>query len=191
MGGDRCSAVANRSALHPDYYSEKKITVTPLNFVCRRGAPLVIATRTWRADSGSLQQQFHRRISARIISRFKEVPMNCGFSRRTSFVLRKSARAAPPPLYVFSHRRALAWPSLPRRKKNYAPKAFAGTFGGSSRRKTRESVQPIRGTGMFDGRAERRAASCARPLRTRFTVWNRECEGARRQPPSATMRRDA
>ena len=32
----RCSAVANRSALQPDYYSRKKITVTPLNFVCRR-----------------------------------------------------------------------------------------------------------------------------------------------------------
>jgi hypothetical protein len=33
------SAVANRSALHPDYYSEKKITVTPLNFVCKRRRP--------------------------------------------------------------------------------------------------------------------------------------------------------
>jgi hypothetical protein len=33
------SAVANRSALHPDYYSAKKITVTPLNFVCKCRAP--------------------------------------------------------------------------------------------------------------------------------------------------------
>jgi hypothetical protein len=31
----RCSAVANRRALPPDYYSRKKITVTPLNFVCK------------------------------------------------------------------------------------------------------------------------------------------------------------
>ena len=31
----RYSAVANRSALQPDYYSGRKITVTPLNFVCK------------------------------------------------------------------------------------------------------------------------------------------------------------
>jgi hypothetical protein len=31
----RCSAVANRHALSSDYYSRKKITVTPLNFVCK------------------------------------------------------------------------------------------------------------------------------------------------------------
>jgi hypothetical protein len=38
MSGWRCksSAVANRSALQPDYYSRKKIIVTPLDFVCRR-----------------------------------------------------------------------------------------------------------------------------------------------------------
>src|SRR5271170_7692664 len=35
----RCSAVANRSALPSDYYSRKKITVTPLNFVCKCRAP--------------------------------------------------------------------------------------------------------------------------------------------------------
>jgi hypothetical protein len=35
----RCSAVANRSALQSDYYSGKKITVTPLNFVCKRRRP--------------------------------------------------------------------------------------------------------------------------------------------------------
>jgi hypothetical protein len=37
----RYSAVANRRALHSDYYSRKKITVTPLNFVCKcRALPL-------------------------------------------------------------------------------------------------------------------------------------------------------
>ena len=35
----RCSAVANRAALTIDYYSRKKITVTRLNFVCKRRAP--------------------------------------------------------------------------------------------------------------------------------------------------------
>jgi hypothetical protein len=35
----RCSAVANRAALTIDYYSRKKITVTPLNFVCKPRAP--------------------------------------------------------------------------------------------------------------------------------------------------------
>ena len=31
----RCSAVANRRALPSDYYSRRKIIVTPLNFVCK------------------------------------------------------------------------------------------------------------------------------------------------------------
>jgi hypothetical protein len=35
----RCSAVANRPTLSSDYYSRKKITVTPLNFVCKCRAP--------------------------------------------------------------------------------------------------------------------------------------------------------
>jgi hypothetical protein len=34
----RCSAVANRRALHPDYYKRKKITVTPPNYVRNRRA---------------------------------------------------------------------------------------------------------------------------------------------------------
>src|SRR6202043_2676568 len=35
----RYSAAANRHALLSDYYSRKKITVTPLNFVCKCRAP--------------------------------------------------------------------------------------------------------------------------------------------------------
>jgi len=35
----QCSAVANRRALPSDYYSEKKITVTPLDFVRNCRAP--------------------------------------------------------------------------------------------------------------------------------------------------------
>jgi len=35
----RYSAVANRSALHPDYYSGKKITVTPPDFARNRRVP--------------------------------------------------------------------------------------------------------------------------------------------------------
>jgi hypothetical protein len=41
------SAVANRSALHSDYYKRKKITVTPLNFAFRRRA--FAALRTTRS----------------------------------------------------------------------------------------------------------------------------------------------
>jgi hypothetical protein len=38
MSGWPCksSAVANRSALQPDYYSRKKLIETPLHFVCSR-----------------------------------------------------------------------------------------------------------------------------------------------------------
>jgi hypothetical protein len=42
----RYSAVANRSALHPDYYSRKKITVTPLEFVRKRAVPPRHVART-------------------------------------------------------------------------------------------------------------------------------------------------
>jgi hypothetical protein len=126
--------------------------------------------RATRADSASPQQQFRRRVSARAILRFEEVPMNCGFSRRTTFMPHKNDRAAPQLAYGILHQRTHARPSLPRRKKNYAPKAFIGAFDGSSRRKTRESVRPIRGTGMLAGCAERLAASRTRRWRTRFTV---------------------
>src|ERR1700689_1267708 len=42
----RCSAVANRRTLLPDYYSRKKITVTPLNIVCKCRVPLLRTSRS-------------------------------------------------------------------------------------------------------------------------------------------------
>jgi len=60
----RCSAVANRSALHSDYYSEKKITVTPLNFVCKPRAPLLHATHNARCDSNKHQARLFARARA-------------------------------------------------------------------------------------------------------------------------------
>jgi len=101
-----------------------------------------------------------------------------------------NARAAAPPSYAVLHQRTHAWQPLPQRKKNYAPDAFTGSFCGSSRRKTRESVQPIRGAGMFDGRVERLATPHARRRRIRFAAWRSERDGVLRQPPRVAKSRE-
>jgi hypothetical protein len=51
----------------PNYYSEKKITVTPLNFVCKRRAPLLRAQRFVRSDSAHDAKSFFAREIAREI----------------------------------------------------------------------------------------------------------------------------
>jgi hypothetical protein len=51
----------------PDYYSEKKITVTPLNFVCKRRAPLLRAVHKTRSDSPAHPKSFFVRKIAREI----------------------------------------------------------------------------------------------------------------------------
>ena len=56
----RCSAVANRSALHPDYYTGKKITVTPLNFVCKRRDPVPARTPHDASRRAAMLKTFRR-----------------------------------------------------------------------------------------------------------------------------------
>jgi hypothetical protein len=51
----------------PDYYSEKKITVTPLNFVCKRAVPLLRATHKARSESPARLKSFSAREIAREI----------------------------------------------------------------------------------------------------------------------------
>jgi hypothetical protein len=51
----RYSAVANRSALHSDYYSGRKITGTPLNFVCKRRRRRDYLAATFAATRRSAQ----------------------------------------------------------------------------------------------------------------------------------------
>jgi hypothetical protein len=45
----------------PNYYSEKKITVTPLNFVCKRRVPLLRALCFARSDSAHDAKSFFAR----------------------------------------------------------------------------------------------------------------------------------
>src|SRR5262249_9552100 len=56
----RCSAVANRHALSSDYYSRKKITVTPLNFVCKCRTPLPPHKRLAVFRKNRIEQIFSR-----------------------------------------------------------------------------------------------------------------------------------
>jgi hypothetical protein len=100
----RCSAVANRHALLSDYYSRKKITVTPINFVCRGRAPP--PRRKRRAISRKLArgQIFFATQARQKNARDGEVPMKCGFSSRVGArVSVERARIAPS-------RRALSRP---------------------------------------------------------------------------------
>jgi hypothetical protein len=75
----RCSAVANRSALPPDYYSEKKITVTHLNFVRNRRLRLAHRARNTIADAARAKILFIAARTREKIRRFAEVPMLHGF----------------------------------------------------------------------------------------------------------------
>jgi len=78
VGGD-IVPIANRSALASDYYSRKKITVSPLDFVrkSRRWPP-----RSARdAMFGAMLQQksFLARDCTQKMSRDAVMPMKCGF----------------------------------------------------------------------------------------------------------------
>jgi hypothetical protein len=68
VGGD-IGAVQSRIDPHyiPDYYSEKKITVTSLNFVCKPRAPLLRALHKTRSDSAKHANRFVARRFARAI----------------------------------------------------------------------------------------------------------------------------
>ncbi len=75
----RCSAVANRAALPSDYYSRKKITVTPLNFVCKPRPPRAAASAQ-RPSAKSTAKNFCGAVIARKKIRCAaEVPMKYGF----------------------------------------------------------------------------------------------------------------
>ncbi|MFZ0607662.1 MAG: hypothetical protein WAM75_08305, partial [Xanthobacteraceae bacterium] len=71
----RCSAVANRSALHPDYYTGKKITVTPLNFVYRRRRPRRRARRAMQVGSVERGNTFTAASAADNFTRAAEMPI--------------------------------------------------------------------------------------------------------------------
>jgi hypothetical protein len=75
----RCSAVANRSALQSDYYSRKKITVTPHNFVRKCPAPSFRVTRAVLADKTLRGKNFRPYDRASTIDDDIEVPMDSGF----------------------------------------------------------------------------------------------------------------
>jgi hypothetical protein len=76
----RCSAVANRSALHPDYYSRKKITVTPLDFVRKRHFPRHHAMCAALASTTPYRKTFRSRSFARKFRYNTKVPIKYGFS---------------------------------------------------------------------------------------------------------------
>src|SRR5262249_8371171 len=73
---------ANRSALPSDYYSEKKITVTPLNFVCKCRAPLSERFASRSRAKRRREKLPHRPRFTTKIGDDAEVPMECAFLRR-------------------------------------------------------------------------------------------------------------
>jgi hypothetical protein len=81
----RCSAVANRSALPSDYYSGKKITVTPLNFVCKCRAPPLRRRRDLIAERRSRGKDLSALDFGRLFVRGAEAPMSYGFLRPPIF----------------------------------------------------------------------------------------------------------
>ena len=78
----RCSAVANRSALLSDYYSRKKITVTPLNFVCKCRAPPPRREGATVFASHARRQTLSQRRNDAKFAHIAEVPMKRGFLSR-------------------------------------------------------------------------------------------------------------
>jgi hypothetical protein len=74
------SAVANRSALHPDYYTGKKITVTPLNFVCKRRRPPPRAQRPAHMAVPSRRKISGLRIFSINFPHGAKMPMKYGFT---------------------------------------------------------------------------------------------------------------
>jgi hypothetical protein len=77
----RCSAVANRSALSSDYYSRKKITVTPLNFVCKRRFLRAHRARIAPDDTTPRQKKIPPYDFAQKNPDYAEVPMKLELSR--------------------------------------------------------------------------------------------------------------
>jgi hypothetical protein len=82
----RCSAVANRHALLSDYYKTKKITVTPLNFLCKRRAALLETAREARLCEWSWQKLRRSRDCAAKNPTDAKVSMECGFLALRNFL---------------------------------------------------------------------------------------------------------
>jgi hypothetical protein len=77
MSGWRCksSAVANRSALQPDYYSRKKLIETPPHFVCNRLLFRLDTTATASASGIAREKLFAARGLSRKFANSTESPM--------------------------------------------------------------------------------------------------------------------
>jgi hypothetical protein len=136
----QCSAVANRRALTPDYYSRKKLTVTSNAFVrnCRARSPR--ATRIAAAGAAPQPENFCSLDFASKNPDNAKIPMKRGFMPRpVSYFFRKVMRAQRL-CRAFSDTRRSQHAGAPRMKKFFAQQASAGVLTASVRRKTRESV---------------------------------------------------
>ena len=135
----RYSAVANRSALPSDYYSEKKITVTPLNFVCKCRAPLAARCASRSSAERRCERLLRRRGCTAKISDRAEVPMECAFLRRIMLRCRvENARIAAHPRARFRARRRRR-SEIHHAKKILRRTPSAGLLTARARRKTRKS----------------------------------------------------
>jgi hypothetical protein len=86
----RYSAVANRSALSSDYYSRRKITVTPLNFVCKRRVPRTSSPLRRRRRRCNAAKIFYAHICSIESRDDAKMPMNCRFLRHLTAEFRNS-----------------------------------------------------------------------------------------------------
>ena len=141
----RCSAVANRSALQSDYYSGKKITVTPLNFVCRRHRSRPPPGENYAHGSDTARKQSALPEFAREFLHITEVPMESRFSRCRVAVRTSNASMSATSLQARVWLRRYSNRRLPRREKNCAPDALSGrSTGPLSAQNARISGRPIR-----------------------------------------------
>jgi hypothetical protein len=81
----RYSAVANRSALSSDYYSRKKIIVTPVDFVLAPRRLLPLATRRTFARVAPREKLFIPRDLSSKFPHVAEMPIKYGFLWRSIF----------------------------------------------------------------------------------------------------------
>jgi hypothetical protein len=142
--------VANRPALQSDYYTGKKITVTPLNFVCKRRR----RQRYWASTAFAvIARTAHLLRSRRFLRRFPENAKNVD-ETATSLISRKISRSrlTGAPAIDFAPRidaEGDTGSQKPPAKKlctdgriNHVDRASAG-------QNARIGAQPIRKTGAY------------------------------------------
>jgi len=83
---------ANRPALPSDYYSRKKITVTPLDFVCNCRRALPHSARNSHSGKTPRENFLRLRIFTDDFPRHAEMPMKYGFLR---FIVLQIQRPLP------------------------------------------------------------------------------------------------